>query len=135
MVISPSGTWPEQSVLARPWFSNSAEITTIAFSPQGDILASGDQGGTLLLWDLREHRIEGRLTSGSADPFNPISHLLFGHDDAHLASAQQIPAGSAVTLWNVDAASWASAACAVVAPLTYGKTGYSPNLEYAGLCD
>jgi len=49
-------------------------VTTVAFSPDGKLIASGDEGGMIKIWDvktmenaiLREHR--GAVTSVSFSP-------------------------------------------------------------------
>jgi hypothetical protein len=80
------------------------------------------------LWDLRDYRPLGKLTTGSL-PFAP--HLEFNDDGKQIiVTGGQGP----VVLWDIDVQRWESAACDIVEALTQGTTIYSPNSELAWLC-
>jgi len=73
-----------------------AGVNTIAFSPDGRTLASGDSQGTVRLWDVRTHRQVGRPLDNGPDGWS-ISNVRFSPDGRLRASDN----GSVVRLWNV----------------------------------
>lgn len=69
-------------------------VYSLATSPDGKILASGDTNGTIVLWDAATGQQLGQLTS---DPFD-VHSLAFSPDGKLLASGSP---NNAVILWNV----------------------------------
>jgi eukaryotic-like serine/threonine-protein kinase len=70
-------------------------LWSIAYSPQGDLLATGGKDKTVRLWDSRTGR-EVRSLSFS----HPVGSLSFSSDGKHLAAAADL--GLGMTVWNRD---------------------------------
>jgi WD40 repeat protein len=60
----------------------SEKIYTLAFSHNGQLLASGDQGARVQLWRVRDGALLATMTGHTA----PIQQVLFDHDDTILLS-------------------------------------------------
>ncbi len=64
---------------------------TVAFSPDGKYLATGDGAGRVTLWDGNAERnlgvLPGTFRPNAAGGFDPISALAFSHDGRTLAAA------------------------------------------------
>ncbi|GLW05205.1 hypothetical protein Misp01_03350 [Microtetraspora sp. NBRC 13810] len=56
---------------------------SVAFSPDGRLLASGDHRGTVTVWDVATRRAVSRLTGHDG----PVNDVLFTGDSAHVVSA------------------------------------------------
>jgi WD40 repeat protein len=77
-------------------------VNSVALSPDGRLLASGDQGGTVILWEEGTGRQRAVLAPPEGKPLPVV--LAFAPDGKTLASAHTLwPANSAVmTWWNVQ---------------------------------
>jgi WD40 repeat protein len=75
----------------------SAYVNTVAFSPDGRLLASGDDDGRITLWTLAG--TSARKLRGGAGALGAVYGLAFGADGRYLASASD-PGGTEV--WRVD---------------------------------
>jgi WD40 repeat protein len=73
-------------------YSNTADVMQMAFSPGGDLFASGDERGGILVWQTAGECI-ARLQHDE-----PISHLVFSPDGTRLAVASL---DAAVRVWIV----------------------------------
>lgn len=71
-----------------------AGINSVAFSQNGQILASASDDGTVILWDVAARQQLGQLTTGSGAIFG----LAFSPDDKILASAGH---DKIIRLWDV----------------------------------
>jgi WD40 repeat protein len=69
-------------------------VRSVAFSPDGLLLASGDDDGKLMLWEVRTAKELARLNAQG----KIINSLAFSADGLLLASAES---DGRVTLWNV----------------------------------
>jgi hypothetical protein len=75
-------------------FNHPAEITQLAYSPDGRLLATADSDGTIRLWNVTTLELMGSpLTAQQA----PVTSLVFSHDGTLLASGGH---DGTVRLWD-----------------------------------
>jgi WD40 repeat protein len=86
---------PSQARLAQMLRGHDRTVDHVAFSPDGQILASADQAGKLILWDMR--RYPGQVVPVQTLPHYGISDIAFSPDGRTLASA----GGDEVVLWDM----------------------------------
>src|SRR5262249_23845579 len=72
--------------------SHIGAVDSVAFNPDGTILATGSDAGTILLWDVATHRQITALTGLTG----PVNSIAFGPDGTILAAAD-----GGVRLWDV----------------------------------
>ncbi|MCU1266180.1 MAG: (Myosin heavy-chain) kinase [Acidobacteria bacterium] len=68
---------------------------SVAFSPNGQILASGGPGSTIKLWDLRARK---ELKTLSTQFFEVVSSVAFSPDGKTLASGYE---SGTIRLWDI----------------------------------
>jgi WD40 repeat protein len=68
---------------------------SVAFSPNGQILASGGPGSTIRLWDMRARK---ELKTLSGQLFDAVSSVAFSPDGKTLASAHE---NGVIRLWDI----------------------------------
>jgi len=73
-----------------------AGVSSVAFSPHGHLLASGDYGGPVRLWDVTDRAHPRPLGLAMIDV--PVYSLAFSPDGRNLASGDY---GGMVRLWDV----------------------------------
>jgi WD40 repeat protein len=83
---------PGNAVLTSP----GGAVTSVAFSPRGQILATGNADGTVRLWDVAAHRQITALTR----PAGPVTSVAFSPRGQTLATGN---ADGTVRLWDVAA--------------------------------
>ena len=74
---------------------HTSDITCLAFSPNGRMLASGSLDGSIRLWDVRRQKHKATL-----DDQNAISDIAFGANGKTLVSCNGFE-GAPVQLWDV----------------------------------
>jgi WD40 repeat protein len=85
----------------RPLTGGNTWVTTIAFSPDGHTLASGDEAGRVRLWDTtsRSHTVESRTSLHGHE--DSVTTLAFSPDGRTLASGSR---DRTIKLWDMDQA-------------------------------
>ncbi|GLF95313.1 nSTAND1 domain-containing NTPase [Streptomyces yaizuensis] len=73
--------------------------TTLAHSPDGRYLASGDGAGRVTLWDASTHRRRAVLPTRAGESSGAVRELAFSPDGRTLAAAQS---ADTVLLWDLD---------------------------------
>jgi WD40 repeat protein len=94
-------------VSGQPLLGHSGLVKTIAFSPDGSILASGGFDSDIILWDVATQQSIGqplaRHTGG-------VFSLAF-RPDGSLASGS---VDNTIILWDLDPQAWVTATCQMV---------------------
>lgn len=77
-------------------------VTSVAFAPNGETLASGSWDGTIQLWDVRGGRLKTRRTlRGPWDEVEAIAYAPDGRTLAGLGTGWDGSPFGAVTLWDL----------------------------------
>jgi hypothetical protein len=83
--------------LDLPLIGHSDKVESVAFSPDGQMLASGGQDGTIILWNVTTRQPIGPSLTGHSDK---VEGVAFSPDGQMLASAGQ---DATIILWDVTA--------------------------------
>jgi WD40 repeat protein len=97
-------------------------VTALAFSPDGQKIATGGSDRRPHLWDLHGNALPGPFVEQHT---NPISTVLFSPDGKMIASADNDMADSTIELWHLDG----TLACPPIASESGGVTcaAFSPD--------
>jgi WD40 repeat protein len=87
----------QRTELSRVAYGSGAQMNAVAFSPDGALLASGDQDGQIRVWNIRTGALVGSAF-GPSSPLQAISALAFSPDGKVLAT---MGFGSGLQLWSV----------------------------------
>ncbi|MEU9079095.1 WD40 repeat domain-containing protein [Kitasatospora sp. NPDC048538] len=82
------------TVQQLPW----GAVESVAFSPDGRVLAAADSGGQVRLWNLTGPGRPEPIGTPLSGPEHPVRSVAFGPDGRVLAAADS---GGQVRLWNV----------------------------------
>jgi WD40 repeat protein len=104
--INPSSSEARYAILSAAALTGIAVLSgsggsanSVAFSPDGKILASGNQDGTVGLWNVSTHRQVGTILTSH---ISPVESVAFSPDGRVLASASGGTVGAGtVQLWDV----------------------------------
>jgi len=108
--IIRSTEFPSTNSATQRLEKHRSEVKTLAFSPNGQMLASASQDGTLNLWDVPTGQFVYSLLVGKAraEKQRPIFGLAFTGDGSRLVSA-----GSEVLVWDLSLDGWLQRASAI----------------------
>jgi WD40 repeat protein len=84
------------------------EVLSLAFSPDGETLASTGLDGTIILWDVPSFQKLGHLLPTGDDVGWPVWSVAFSPDGQELATGNDF---GGVTLWDISYRSWQERAC------------------------
>jgi WD40 repeat protein len=80
--------------LGSPLSGHQGAVNSVAFSPDGKLLASGSDDSTVILWDVRTHRRLGQLTGHKG----AVARVVFSPDGRLLVSGSS---DGTVIFWDV----------------------------------
>ena len=119
-------------MLGQPLSSGTGTVYSVAFSPDGRMLASGNDEGTIGWWDVADpahpQPVGPPLTGGT----EAVYSVAFGPDGHTLASGS---IDGAIRLWNPnvnDAVAWICSTAGDLTPKQWQT--YIPQLAYQPLC-
>jgi WD40 repeat protein len=76
------------------------DIYSVAFSPDGKIIASGEEdGGRIMLWDVKTRQQLGEPLVSHSDYYGEVYSVAFSHDGKILASGSD---DNTIRLWDVE---------------------------------
>jgi WD40 repeat protein len=73
-----------------------AEINVLTFSPNGNILAAGDQDGNITLWDMKTYQ---KISAPLVGHSKQITSLVFSNDSKYLYSGS---ADKTIRFWDIN---------------------------------
>lgn len=122
---------PGLAPLLDPFIAQTEGASAVAVSPDGGLVASGSDSGTVALWDLSNGELIGRVLSGHS---TRVAALRFGDDSSTLLSVGQD--GRAIR-WNLDPSDWLEQACRIAnRNLTdRERSQFVGDAEFALTCD
>ena len=128
-IIIRNTEFPSTNSATQRLEKHRSEVKTLAFSPNGQMLASASQDGTLILWDVPTGQFVYSLLVGkaSAEKQRPIFGLAFTGDGSRLVSA-----GSEVLVWDLSLDGWLQRA-SVIAERNFAPsewTEFLPDEKY-----
>lgn len=92
--------------IGEPLRGHSSSVVDLAFEPNAAMLASGGSDGSVLLWDAATGQLLGEPVTWHK---TPVQALAFAPDGTRMATGSS----DGTAYWDVDATSWAAAACAI----------------------
>ena len=82
------GVWWYELPTLQPvalWETKRGYVSTLKFSPNGDLLATGNEDGRIKVWDIRNHHCISEMNREGWS--NRVSQLAFSQDGQYLASS------------------------------------------------
>jgi WD40 repeat protein len=119
-----------QKMIGEPRAGHLGAVNSVAFSPDGKLLVSGSNDGTLILWDVESHQKIGQIYT---DSLNQINNVVFHPSGRMFASGSK---DGLIGLWSLDAQEWIKDACRLVTRNMTPKEWelYFPREEYRNTC-
>jgi len=97
--VTPSGPVTLQAIQTLK--QHTAGVTSVAFSPNGKVLATGSRDKTILLWDTKTWKTRPPLEGHRGE----VISLAFSPASEQLASVTTARDGCAIRVWDVETAS------------------------------
>jgi WD40 repeat protein len=119
-------------LIGRPLTGPTNNVHSVAFSPDGKMLAAGVADGTTWLWDVHDPARPGLLATLTG-PALQVYSVTFGQGSRTLAAGS---ADGTVRLWETRPAAAADAVCATSGqPLSRAEwASYIPEVAYHPPC-
>ena len=98
--------WDWDARCVRFAFQGPSDVTSVAFTPDGKILASADRAGQVMLWDPLVGEERATVTPlGRTQYFHPpsVASIAFSPDGSLLAMGLSLQGGFNVQIWDVAA--------------------------------
>jgi WD40 repeat protein len=92
-------------MIGQPLAAQNGPLLSLAFSPDGNVLASGNAQNTVMVWDVQTRRPLGQPFVGHTNWVNTVA---FSPDSTTLASGSS---DTTIILWDVNLESWEKQAC------------------------
>jgi len=84
---------------------NGYSVNSVAFSPDGEILASGDEDGIITLWDISDSTAPSKLAAFKGNEYSSVTNVAFSPDGKTLASGYSnlgVFFINTIILWDVS---------------------------------
>jgi WD40 repeat protein len=98
----------EPKIIGQPLIGHTDMVITIAFSPDGKVIASGSSDNTIILWDVSNPYTPTRIGKALIGHNNRLTSIDFSRDGRLLASGSE---DGTIILWDITKEAWRTKAC------------------------